>query len=815
MKKNLYAMILCSNLLLNPQFRFVELSGIRCAQRSSGSSKSVAFWNTDAWGDIEVMRVSRNIGFRPQFAVENVVRLKPGKKIRQFATLPELSCGIGDHVCLSVHGFQKQPASLVMRLCIMCIESADGTWSPADFGLADKRTFSRHGRGELLRRPVFEKTTGKNKNFSISIEDAEIPGKFKLSRESSKEFTNTVGILVEFENTSKTGDVWLYYPSLNRISNTTVFPPSSRPLPELYRHIPRTIQKLLKGKPIHILTLGSSIDRGSANPPLYLYNEKPESSDFKKPLMDRHKFDGEKVNQPELNDYVARWQHYFMYTGRLRRALMKKFDYPVNKILLNVMACDGSSVGESHSGFREYSELKCPPKGEINGHPSGKTWKQLYPELFSRPEGTVPDLVIFGHGANEHIDAPDQVAVYEGAIRWFQRHYPQVEFIFCMFGGNNPSPNLDQVKELALVYQIPCIDFVRILKLLEMSANFYSFCPDGGHPQAAVHYLWFKQLEQAFQIANPVKPGIAQRYLPERVNQFTYGWEGDMVTFTALHPRIIGTRMIIEDTVFNLWAEEKDKNKVMSLRVDGTKIEDAGRGKTINPRNIRNSTLEYGRLRLGDRHLIEVIGETPSIVAVDCKVCPQRRFIPISSPCWLKQVKKIVPFKSNWGFPYGKDSLILEKGESCEIDVVGTDFSIAYVDHSGYGTLCVLLDNKEILVQPTDIPFVDSEGKEHFLENRKGILHLPFGLHRVKVQARGARIQILGMFVYDSRPNRAAERCVSGTAAPGETVTFSPSFRARPVVYCAGELKCRTSDIKPSEVTFCGTGSGTFTAVGE
>jgi hypothetical protein len=42
-----------------------------------------------------------------------------------------------------------------------------------------------------------------------------------------------------------------------------------------------------------------------------------------------------------------------------------------------------------------------------------------------RADGPGPDLVIFGSGANEKTDTPDEVAVFEGAIRWIQRHHPE------------------------------------------------------------------------------------------------------------------------------------------------------------------------------------------------------------------------------------------------------------------------------------------------------------------------------------------------------------------------------------------------------
>src|SRR5205085_10988418 len=142
--------------------------------------------------------------------------------------------------------------------------------------------------------------------------------------------------------------------------------PPARPLPALYRGIPRTLQKLWRGEPLHLMVMGSSIDRGSANPPQYLYDEDPRSPTFKQPLTGRD-FEGKRVGHPEWDDYIAWWQHYFMYGGRLRRLLMEKFDYPMDHLLLNTMACDGSSVSEAHSGLAEYASLAIPPDPGANG----------------------------------------------------------------------------------------------------------------------------------------------------------------------------------------------------------------------------------------------------------------------------------------------------------------------------------------------------------------------------------------------------------------------------------------------------------------
>jgi hypothetical protein len=65
--------------------------------------------------------------------------------------------------------------------------------------------------------------------------------------------------------------------------------------------------------------------------------------------------------------------------------------------------------------------------------------------------------------------------------------------------------------------------------------------PADGHPQAAGHFLWFKQLEKAFECRDPVVPGQAQLHLPERIHENSYNWEGEMVSFDTSSERIKGT----------------------------------------------------------------------------------------------------------------------------------------------------------------------------------------------------------------------------------------------------------------------------------
>ncbi|MCA9006696.1 MAG: SGNH/GDSL hydrolase family protein, partial [Planctomycetaceae bacterium] len=473
------------NLLQNPEFQLRKTTG-------SEQGRSALCWNTDRWGD--VIGGNGEGKFRHQ-STAKAVELLPGKRIWQFSTLPELGLKSGDAVSLSVNGYQEQSGALKARLCLMLIESADGQWSPTDFGMPDKRTFARHGRGELIRSPQKETSSQETgKEFGLQLNGLKIDPRFKEQRESDADFRNVVGVLVEFVNDSDKR-VWVNSPALVKGETAAkTAPTTSRALPDLYRQIPLTMQKLTTGKPITILTLGSSIDRGSANPRLYFYDEDPASPHYKEPLIEARpgkpaamkQLIAERMGRPDLQDYVGWSQHYFMYTGRLRRELLRKFDYPFDKMLLNVMACDGSSIGESHSGFKAYAELELPPNPNDNGHPTGKSWQELYPSLFENGKKPGPDLVIFGHGHNEHIDRPDEIAAYEGAIRWFQRHYPGVEFVSCMWIRDKGQPNsmTEPMQKLCAYYEIPFVDLGQLIIDLKATTNYYAMAPDGGHPAA-------------------------------------------------------------------------------------------------------------------------------------------------------------------------------------------------------------------------------------------------------------------------------------------------------------------------------------------
>ena len=137
-----------SNLLLNPRFDFHSFVNHRDGKSVSYSSGNVAFWNTDSWGDIEVMRESHVAdAIRPKFSTHNMIAIKPGKKIWQFFTLPEAGLAHGDKMSLFVSGYQSKSNLLKAKIKLMKLDSEDGEWSPATFGMKDKRTFPKHSRG--------------------------------------------------------------------------------------------------------------------------------------------------------------------------------------------------------------------------------------------------------------------------------------------------------------------------------------------------------------------------------------------------------------------------------------------------------------------------------------------------------------------------------------------------------------------------------------------------------------------------------------------------------------------------------------------
>ena len=62
-----------------------------------------------------------------------------------------------------------------------------------------------------------------------------------------------IAVRVEFENTGKTGDVWVYSPCLSKDARALSALSGARPMTAYYRHIPKTMQKLWKGETVNIV----------------------------------------------------------------------------------------------------------------------------------------------------------------------------------------------------------------------------------------------------------------------------------------------------------------------------------------------------------------------------------------------------------------------------------------------------------------------------------------------------------------------------------------------------------------------------------
>ncbi len=801
------------NLLLNPEFSFVSFIPHRTGQAVSYRSDCVPCWNAPDARSLSVWRSSRIAPEkRPAFAVPNGVELKPHQSFHQFFTFPEAQLKAGDAVSLLCTVYQEYPDAVKARIKVMKLDSEDGSWSPEkDFKLRDKRTFSRMSRGELVTAKecsVSSKIT--KKAVELRIDNCVIPGNFTPGKKSFSGDCLSLGLRIEFENCSD-APVWIYAPSLVRGAKAAAAVGKFRTQPDYYRHIPRTLQKLWKGETVHIVLMGSSIDRGSANPPLYAYNEDPKSPDFKKPLCDAGDFSAKMVNRPDLEPYFGSSSRFFSYGGRLKVELMKKFDLPANKILLNIMARDGSSIGESHSGLREWCELKRAPGNEDNGHKAGHTWKELYPELFTRPEGVRPDLVIYGSGANVKTDTPDEAAVFEGAIRFIQRNYPGTEFIGCIYQNNGGyTPNGNDMEAVALRYGIPFIDFGLVQNQLMNHIKPEAVGCGDGHPQAAIHYIWFKQLEKAFEVTGPVVAGFPQQQLPERMMPTAVNWEGDMIRHTPASGKRFfrPNAVILEGDAFNCWIdfdEKKVKIKRPPVFCNGAKIGVFRKNQWISG---RNSAFKHGRLPFADRHVIELESPDMKFVGIDVKELFGASYTGVESIPGTA----VKPYASQTGFPYGKFITELAPGRSIELKMTGDAFAVAWADTPGGGTLKVAIDGSPAAELATGNPFEMRTKEKLFLENRKGFTGFAYGVHTVKVTAEKSPVALMGFYNADRRSNRSLERAVRGFASPGQTVRFSPAFKAEPVIRCFDGLKVSSADAK--QVTFGGN-AGSFEAIGE
>lgn len=804
------------NLLWNGGFHFQAFEAARDAGSTGNRTGSVPYWDQDAYGDAEAFRAPANGVFRPQFPVDGVVVIHPGKSLRQLVLLHEAELDHGDVVSLSVFGHQAKPGALRATLGQMQLDDAPGEWSPAKFGQKDARTFPRHARGELVRVEIGGTASGSAPDFELKVENARITGALLDDPAQSGERRNSLGFQVEFTNTSD-ADVWIYSPCVTRGPTAQNRLPEMRALPDYYRHLPRTLTKLRRGEPLHLIVMGSSIDRASANPPLYRYDEDPRSPHFKEPVSNGDLlFDGTLVGHPEWTPYFGQWRHFFSFGGRLRLGLMRRFNLPLDRLLLNFMACDGSSIGESHSALEPWSTLALPPNPENNGQPSGREWNQLYPAVFSRPQGPRPDLVIFGSGANEKIDGAGEVAVFEGAIRWFQRHYPGVEFVFCMWQNQEKGTASAALRNLALAYGIPFLDLGRELHLATRYVNRFGFTPGDGHPQAAAHDLWGRLLERAFQPVDPIQAGIPQNHLPARVSPYTIGWEGEMQTYAAASPRVHENAFVLDDTVANLWASSAAET--VAVVIDGEPgdrpaLYNGSRLKPVKARPPRNSVFAIGRLSLGDRHVLEVKGPDTHIIAVDAKTALNRVWHGAESKSWQLHGLSVEAFASAWGAPYGSSQVKLPPGRAVRLRWVGTDCSVAWGPASGAGTLVAKIDGVERLREPADAPFTLASGEKVYLENRRGVRDLPFGVHELEVEAVGGPVAILGAFSYDTRANRENESGLQGLAAPGDRIVFPAPFKAIPFVICTGGLE--VSEVSRHGITFGGGQMGGYQVTGE
>ncbi|NPV47015.1 MAG: hypothetical protein HPY69_08645 [Armatimonadetes bacterium] len=798
------------NLLLNPGFDFHSFANSRNASAQVYTAGYVAGWNTDAYGDITVTTAPHVPAIRPAVFVRNLVAIKPGKRLYQFMLLPEVGLRHGDRASLSVYGQQGAPDRLRATIRVLKVDSQSGTWKPSDFGCSDRREFPKHGRGELVTAAEQSATSGPEGAFLLKVEGCEIPGRVVQESVSGDDQINAIGLEVELRNVGQR-DVWVYAPCLVRGPVALSGLPELRRLPTYYAGIPRTIRKLWRGEPIHILVMGSSIDRGSANPPLYPYDEDPTSPTFKQPLGD-HDFDGRVVGRPDLTDTFGWWQHYFAWAGRLRVELLRKFDLTPDKICLNYMARDGSSISEAMTGLAEYCSLSVPCAPEANGQKAGKTWQELYPGLFQRPQGPGPDLILFGSGANIKTDEPDEGAVYEAAIRWVQQRYPDCEFLFCMWQRQRSyTANTGHLMELALNYRIPFLDLGDRMDQLSAYANNYALCTDGGHPQAAAHHVWFRTVEQAFEVADPIAMGEPQLHLPRRLYPTSYHWEGEVRTYSAGSPRLHGNMLVLDDSQVTTWAAVTEADAPETL-VDGQKVRLT---RNSPQRDLRSCSFTAGRFSLGDRHILELTGAHSRLIAADCRVCPGRQFIPVDSRQWDLGGRQPTDFASAWGAPYGTKQVLLATGPALQVDVVGTDLAVAWVDAPDGGSFRLLVDGQERLQVTANVPYQDASGQRHYLENRRAVRGLPYGVHRVRIEPLTGAVAILGLFAYDSRPSDEATRELTGLAAPGDVVQFTPPFRARPLIICTGGLELERDGVTPGQVIFGGAGPGQYRVVGE
>ena len=93
-------------------------------------------------------------------------------------------------------------------------------------------------------------------SVELIIKNAEIIGKTSIGNKSGSKDINTIGIQVEFENSDMSETAWVYSPKLTVARSFSPALAEDRKMEPNYRYIPRTIQKLWKGEPIHIISNG-------------------------------------------------------------------------------------------------------------------------------------------------------------------------------------------------------------------------------------------------------------------------------------------------------------------------------------------------------------------------------------------------------------------------------------------------------------------------------------------------------------------------------------------------------------------------------